>query len=90
MVDFTRQLSSAYVSPQRPLTVTYRVRNTGNVPLSDLQLSDSLGGFAARLDALEVGESRAFVSHVSLTADDASRAALSYAEIGRASCRERV
>ena len=77
-VDFTRQLSSAYVAAGSTVTITYRLRNTGNVPLNSLRLVDPLGSFAARLDELEVGESRTFISRVTLSDAAVSRPSLEY------------
>lgn len=78
-VDFTRQLSSRYVTSGGTLTITYRLRNVGNVPVTGLRLSDALGSFAARLEHLDVGESRTFISRVTVTGDTASRPVLEYA-----------
>ena len=37
-VDFTRQLSSEYVAPGGLLTITYRVTNSGNVPVTAVSI----------------------------------------------------
>ena len=81
-VDFTRQFSSAFVSPGGTLTVTYRLQNTGNVPVSDLRIQDPLGSFAARLEQLAVGESRSFISRVTLSEDAVSAPVLAYSATG--------
>ena len=76
--EFTRQLSSRSVSPGGTLTITYRVRNTGNVALSNLRVQDSLGDYTGRIDRLEVGQSRSLISRVTMTEDGVSSASLSF------------
>ncbi len=77
-VEFTRQLSSRSVEVGGTLTIAYRVRNAGNVPLYDLQVQDSLGNYSGRIDALEVGESRALINRVPIEAAAVSSAKLNY------------
>lgn len=77
-VDFTRQLSSSYVTAGSTLTITYRMRNTGNVPVNNLRLSDPLGSFAVRLEELGVGESRTYISRVTLSEAAVSQPTLQY------------
>ena len=78
-VDFTRQLSSDYVTRGGLVTVTYKLVNTGNVALSGLKLRDSLGDFTGRLEQLEVGESKTFISRVALSEAAESAPVLEYA-----------
>ena len=77
-VDFTRQFSSRYVAPGQTLTVTYRVTNNGNVPVSAVSVRDDLGNFTGRLERLEVGGTRTFISRVALDAPASSAASLEY------------
>ena len=77
-VEFTRQFSSRSVEADGTVTITYRVRNTGNVPLSDLQVQDALGNYTGRVDALEVGESRALINRAPISETTASSATLRY------------
>ena len=77
-VDFTRQLSSRYVAPGGVLTVSYRLTNNGNVPVTDIQVSDSLGSFSSRLERLEVGATRTLINRVTVSAETESAAALEY------------
>lgn len=65
-VEFTRQFSAAYARPGDVVTITYRVRNAGNVPIADLRVDDAPGEFAGRADRLDVGETRLFTSRVSV------------------------
>ena len=78
-VDFTRQLSSGCVTPGGLVTVTYKIANTGNVALSGLRLRDTLGDFTGRLERLDVGESKAFISRVTLSEQAESAPVLEYA-----------
>lgn len=77
-VDFTRQLSSRYVAPGSQLTVAYRVTNNGNVPVTALSVRDALGGFTGRLERLEVGGTRTFISRVTLREPAESAPSLEY------------
>lgn len=78
-VDFTRQLSSDAVTRGGLVTVTYKLVNTGNVALSALKLKDSLGDFTGRLEQLDVGESKTFISRVALNEAAESAPELEYA-----------
>lgn len=78
-VDFTRQLSSDRVTRGGLVTVTYKIANTGNVALSGLRLRDTLGDFTGRLERLDVGESKVFISRVSLNEEAESAPVLEYA-----------
>ena len=77
-VEFTRRFSGTAVSSGNTVSVTYRVRNTGNVALNTLQVQDSLGEFNGRIDRLEVGESRTLINRVSVSEESISSAVLSY------------
>ena len=68
-VEFTRQFSARYARPGDVVTITYRARNTGNVPIENLRVDDAPGEYAGRADRLEVGASRLFTNRV--TIDDA-------------------
>lgn len=76
--EFTRRISSRFVSPGNTLTVTYCVRNTGNVALNALSVQDALGDFIGRIERLEIGESRTLISRVTIADNAVSSAALSY------------
>ena len=78
-VAFTRQFSSPYGVKDGLMTVTYKIVNTGNVPLSALRIRDTLGDFTGRLELLDVGEAKSFISRVTLTGDDLSMPVLEYA-----------
>ena len=76
--EFTRQFSSRYAKTGDTLTVTYRIRNTGNVPLNTLRVQDTLGDFTGRVERLEVGESRTLISRATITEETVSSAVLDY------------
>ena len=77
-VDFTRQLSSAAVPKGGQLTITYRLHNTGNVALTNVRIRDSLGDFTGRAERLEVGDSKTFISRVTLAGEAVSSPTLEY------------
>lgn len=78
-VDFTRRLSSRAVARGGLVTITYKIANTGNVPLTALRIRDTLGAFTGRLEQLNVGESKTFISRVTLTEAAQSEPVLEYA-----------
>ena len=78
-VGFTRQLSSDCATRGGLVTVTYKIVNTGNVALSALRIRDGLGDFTGRLERLDVGEAKTFISRVTLTEDAESAPVLEYA-----------
>ena len=77
-VDFTRQLSTQHITTGGQLTVTYKLANNGNVPATDIQVHDALGDFTGRLDRLEIGATKTFISRVTVSADARSEATLEY------------
>lgn len=76
--EFTRQFSNHYAKIGDTLTVTYRIRNTGNVALTNLRVQDSLGDFTGRVERLEVGESRTLISRATIIEEGVSSAVLDY------------
>ena len=77
-VDFTRQVSSRYVPAGSQLTITYRVTNNGNVPVSAIYVRDALGDFTGRLEQLPIGATRTFISRVTINMESQSDASLEY------------
>ena len=77
--EFTTQLSADCVSAGGTITITYRVRNTGNVPLAQLRVNDTLGDFVGRAEALDIGETRVFTSRITVSGSVRSEPSLSYA-----------
>jgi uncharacterized repeat protein (TIGR01451 family) len=77
-IEFTRQISSRAVTAGTTVTVTYRVKNTGNVALTQIRVRDSLGEYTGRVDALEPGEAKVFSSRVTVNQATASQARVSY------------
>lgn len=77
-VDFTRQISSEYVVKGGVAVITYKVRNTGNVAISGVRIRDSLGDFTGRMELLNIGESRTFISRVTVNDACVSQPSLEY------------
>lgn len=78
-VSFTRQMSSRNIPKDGQVTITYKISNTGNVPLNTLRIRDALGDFTGRLEQLEVGDTKTFISRVTLEEDARSVPVLEYA-----------
>lgn len=79
-VDFTRQVSSGFIPGGSTATITYKIRNTGNVPVTAVRVRDSLGDFTGRMELLDIGESKAFISRVTVNADSVSAPELEYTQ----------
>lgn len=77
-IEFTRQISSRTVAEGAAVAVTYRLKNTGNVPLTQIRVRDELGEYAGRVDVLEPGEARALSNRVTLNKAAVSKASISY------------
>ena len=77
-VSFTRQLSSQFVPRGGQVTITYKIANTGNVALDGLRIRDSLGDFTGRLEQLDVGDTKTFISRVTLNGAAQSAPVLEY------------
>ena len=92
-VEFTRQFSSDCARVGDVVTVTYRVRNTGNVQITSLRVRDSLGDFTSgRVDVLDVGESKLFTSKVTVSQEAVSSPTLTYnvPYIGQEDCTQEL
>ncbi|MGI6240220.1 MAG: DUF7507 domain-containing protein [Christensenellales bacterium] len=77
-IEFTRQISSRAAVAGDTVIVTYRVKNTGNVALSQIRVRDSLGDFTGRVESLEPGASKILPSRVTLDASAVSEPSVSY------------
>ena len=77
-VEFLRQVSNLYVSDGGSATVIYKIRNVGNVAVSAISVTDALGSFDGRLELLDVGATKTFVQHVSISEDSVSAPILTY------------
>lgn len=77
-VSFTRQLSSERVPKGGVVTVTYKIANIGNVALSALRIRDGLGDFTGRLEQLNVGDTKTFISRATLNEAAESAPVLEY------------
>jgi uncharacterized repeat protein (TIGR01451 family) len=75
-VEFSRSASSEYVQAGEQVALTYRVANTGNVPLTELVVSDPLVGDVGTLDELAPGQKHTFTARVSVKRDAESMPSL--------------
>lgn len=77
-VEFLRSTSGLLCADGGSVTVVYRLRNVGNVPVTAITITDPLGSFDGRLESLDVGKSKTFVQHVSVTEPTDSAPVLTY------------
>ena len=63
-IEFSREISSLFVTEGSEVTLTYRIRNTGNVKLTDIKVTDELGGEVGSLSSLDVGKKKTFTQKV--------------------------
>ena len=76
--QFTRQISGRTIHPGDAVTVTYRVKNSGNVPLTQVQVKDGLGDYTGSVDQLSPGEEKRFSNRVTPEGDAVSAPTLRY------------
>lgn len=77
-LEFTRNVSAIGVTAGESVLITYRVRNSGNVPLTRIRVADSLGSFTGQADVLEPGETKTFSSRITVNTEVTSRPSVSY------------
>lgn len=77
-LEFTRHASTDSVTAGASVMITYRVRNSGNVPLTGIRVADSLGSFTGQADVLEPGETKTFSSRITVNSDVTSKPSVSY------------
>lgn len=77
-IEFTRQLSARAVVAGSTVAVTYRVKNTGNVTLTQIRVRDSLGEYTGRVGSLVPGETKVLSSRVTVNQAVTSDADVSY------------
>lgn len=80
-IEFTRQISSQKYAAGSEARITYRVKNTGNVPLTDVAITDVAGKYRAGTDRLECGEEAAFTNRVTVTGKTTSEASVTYSAL---------
>lgn len=84
-VEFTRRFSGNVIRPGDALVIVYGLRNTGNIALEQLCITDSAGSYAGRVDRLDVGEMATLVNRLTMYEEDVtSDAALGFEVNGEA------
>ena len=66
-LELQRSVSGAFAAPGGSVTLSYRVENTGNVPLTQIRLTDPLCGLIAEIDQLAPDEYRTYQVNVAVT-----------------------
>lgn len=77
-VEFLREVSSRSATDGNSITIVYKIRNTGNVPVAAVSVTDPLGAFDVRLETLEAGASKVFIQHVQPDETTVSQPVLTY------------
>lgn len=77
-LEFNRTLSAHSAQPGETISLTYRVRNTGNITLTDLELKDPLYGVVGALEELAPGDKHTFTCSVTMVEACESEPSLSY------------
>lgn len=81
-IEFSREISSLFVTQGSEVTLTYRIRNTGNVKLTDIKVTDELGGEVGSLSSLDVGKKKTFTQKVVIQEGQISQPKVSYSYEG--------
>lgn len=77
-LEFSRELSSRQVLPGQQVTLTYRVHNSGNVPLQDIVVKDPLGSTQFTLNSLAPGKRKTFTRKLNISQKSTSKPSASY------------
>lgn len=77
-VEFTRSIPVASARPGEEVSIAYRVRNTGNVALTHLSVTDGDAGEVGALDRLDPGERKTFFHRFVMEDTFTSNPKLSY------------
>lgn len=77
-VEFTRSLPVTSCKEGEEATIAYRVKNTGNVALTAISVSDALCGEVGGLERLEPGEQHTFLYRFTVKETVTSHPTLSY------------
>lgn len=66
LIEFSRSQSMTYAQPGQSITLTYTVKNAGNVPLIDVNVTDELVGEVGTLSELAIDEKKTFTRRVTV------------------------
>ena len=77
-IELTRTPSANFAQAGDSVTLTYRLRNTGNVPLTELVISDDATGEVGTLDQLSPGKKYTFTINATIDENLQSRPRVSY------------
>lgn len=77
-IEFTRTISSDHVKKGDEITVTYRIKNTGNVSLLNIVVADELFGAFDPLEVLEPGKKQTFTRKITFDGTSVSRPSVAY------------
>ena len=76
--EFTRSMPVTNCQEGEEATIAYRVKNTGNVALTNLVVSDALCGEVGRMEELELGAQHTFFSRFTVEETSPSHPTLRY------------
>ena len=88
-IRFTRDFSAGYAEYGDKITISYTVRNEGEVPVENIVVTDRLVGEVGRIDRLEPGEKKTMSAGVRITQTCTSSPGITYECGGRSYSDER-
>lgn len=77
-IEFLRQVSGLSTTDGNSITVVYKIRNLGDVPVTALHVTDPLGAFDVRLEVLEAGSEKVFLQYIQPGENTVSQPVLTY------------
>lgn len=77
-VEFTRSIPVKSLKAGEKVAIAYKVKNTGNVALTHLSVSDGTLGEVGALDRLDPGERQTFISQLEIDETFTSKPTLTY------------
>lgn len=77
-VEFLRRISNDSVAENDTATIVYLIRNTGNVAVHSIVVTDSLGEYVGEIESLDVNENVSLINRAIITEDAVSAPTLEY------------
>ena len=82
-LEFTREVDRNPVEPGGTVNVTYKLRNAGNVAITNIQVKDDELHFNKKLDLLQVGDTQTLTHSLAVEANINSTPAVTFSAAGQ-------